>query len=185
PILRILSYLLLPAMRGWDSNGFESLVDLLMAGCVSAFLLDSAVWRKRIRTIPAWPTLAVTSASLLIITPWVSSHLPQHSNLSAIAYLLMPTLEGAMIALTLLVLVAGKHGLPFRVLNSPIAAHFGKLSYSIYIWQQLLLPLNSDSSALPLLWRLPAVYLVAFCSFRLVERPLLKLRSQFRQGASI
>jgi peptidoglycan/LPS O-acetylase OafA/YrhL len=185
PILRILFYFLVPAMRGRDFNGFESLVDLLMTGCASAFLLDSAVWRNRIRRIPAWPTLAITSASLLAVTPLLFSHLRPHSLAPVIVSLLMPTFDAVMIALILLILVAGEQGLLFRVLNSQIARHFGKLSYSLYIWQQLLLPPSSASSALPLLWRLPAAYLAGLCSFNLVERPLLKLRSRFRRGVSV
>lgn len=185
PLLRILFYFLVPSMRGLDQNGFEALVDLPMAGCFSAFLLGSDKWRKRICTIPAWPTLTFTTISLVIAIPWLLDHLPRHSLSSTIANLFTPTVEGPLIALMLLVLVAGEHSFPFRVLNSPIAIHLGKLSYSIYIWQQLLLPQNAASTAFPLIWRLPAIYLVALCSFNLIERPLLKLRSRFRHGVSV
>jgi peptidoglycan/LPS O-acetylase OafA/YrhL len=186
PILRILLYhFLFPSMRNWDYYGFESHFDLLMAGCASAFLLDSPVWRSRIRRIPVWPTLAVASAFLLIVVPPISTHLPPHSRPLAIVNIVTPTFDGVMIALILLVLTAGEQGLVIRMLNSRIATHVGKLSYSLYIWQQLLLPPSSAFSALPLLWRLPAVYLAGLCSFNLVERPLLKLRSRFRRGVSV
>lgn len=52
PILRIATYFLLPVLRGYDSNGFESHIDLLMAGCASALLLDSPAWCERIRRLP-------------------------------------------------------------------------------------------------------------------------------------
>lgn len=186
PILRILLFhFLFPSMRNWDYSGFECHVDLLMAGCASAFLLDSPKWSNCIRRIPVWPTLTVTSAFLLVVVPLLPGHLPPHSRPLAIASLVAPALEGVMIALTLLVLTTGEHGPLVGMLNSRVAAHLGKLSYSLYIWQQLFLARSSASSALPLLWRLPPIYLVAFCSFSFIERPLLKLRTKFRHGVSV
>jgi peptidoglycan/LPS O-acetylase OafA/YrhL len=94
-------------------------------------------------------------------------------------------MEAVAIALTLLVVVAGKPGLPFRLLNARVPTHIGKLSYSLYIWQQLFLPRDIAASILSLLCRLAAAYLVALCSFRFIERPLLKLRSRFRHGVAV
>ncbi len=94
-------------------------------------------------------------------------------------------MEAVAIALTLLVVVAGKPGLPSKVLNARVPTHIGKLSYSLYIWQQLFLYPGSAASILSLLWRLAAAYLVALCSFRFIERPFLKLRSRFRHGVTV
>jgi peptidoglycan/LPS O-acetylase OafA/YrhL len=185
PILRILFFLMVPSLRGLDNNGFESLVDLPMAGCAAAFLLDSPVWRDRIRRIPVWPALVVTSTLLLVIAPILVGYLRPASAPSPIAGFFMPTIEAVAIALTLLVVVAGKRDLPFRLLNSRVAVYVGKLSYSLYIWQQLFLISHVKVSIFSLSWRLMAVYLTAFCSFRFVEQPFIKLRSRFRYGVSV
>jgi peptidoglycan/LPS O-acetylase OafA/YrhL len=185
PILRTLNYFLFPSFRGFAPDGFESHVDLLMAGCASAFFLDSAAWRKRIRQIPVWPTLAATSTFLVIVDPLLANHFPEHSAPFVIANLIIPTMEATAIALALMAVVEGKQGLSFRVLNSRIPIHIGKLSYSIYIWQQLILVPHDSLNMFSMLGRLLAVYLAGFCSFNFLERPFLGLRSKFRYGVSV
>jgi len=185
PILRAFVYFALPQLRGLDNNGFESLVDLPMAGCASAFLLDSPRWLDRIRRIPVWPILAASSTFLFAIDPILAGHLSAASTPSLIAGFLLPTFEAIAIALALLAVVASHRGLPFRLLNSRVATHIGKLSYSLYIWQQLFLVPHTKGSIFSLSWRLVAAYLTALCSFRFVEQPFVKLRSKFRHGVSV
>jgi peptidoglycan/LPS O-acetylase OafA/YrhL len=185
PILRAAEYFLFPSLRGFETNAFEAHIDILMAGCASAFLLDSSLWRKRIRRIPVWPALASTSTFLLIVDPVLVHHFPAHSVLVALANLVLPTLEALAIALTLLVVVAGKPGLTYRALNARVPVHVGKLSYSLYIWQQLFLAPNDATGFFILACRLIAVYLVAFLSFNFFERPFLRLRGRFRHGVTV
>lgn len=172
-------------MRGVVGTAFQTRIDILMAGCAAAFLLESPAWNARIRKIPVWPTLAATSIFLLVVDPILSSHFALHSRANAIIRLIFPTIEALTIALTLLVVVAGKAGMARHVLNWRISSHIGKLSYSLYVWQQLLLPPNSAAGVFSLLWRLLAIYLIAFSSFNFLERPFLKLRSKFRHGVSV
>jgi peptidoglycan/LPS O-acetylase OafA/YrhL len=79
PILRILIYFLFQSLRGLDYNGFEYHVDHLMAGCASAFLIESSAWRERVRKMPVWLTLVATSSFLLVVNPILNSHPPGHS----------------------------------------------------------------------------------------------------------
>lgn len=185
PILRILIYFLFHSLRGLDYNGFEYHVDHLMAGCASAFLIESSVWRGRVLKMPVCLTLVATSSFLLVLNPILISHLSGHSFTSTAFNLIVPTIEAVAIALTLLVVVAGKQGLVFRTLNCRALVHLGKLSYSLYIWQQLFLLHRAATNIFSLLWRLLAIYLVAFCSFNFFERPFLKLRGKFRHGVSV
>jgi peptidoglycan/LPS O-acetylase OafA/YrhL len=184
-LLRILNYYLIPSFRGLVGTAFHTRIDILMAGCASAFLLESPAWNARIRKIPVWPTLAVTSFFLLVADPFFTNHFEFHSRANAIARLIIPTFEAWAIALTLLVMVAGKPGAARRVLNWRVSSHIGKLSYSMYIWQQLFLAPGSVTRLVSLLWRLLAIYLVSFCSFNFFERPFIKLRSRFRPGVSV
>jgi len=185
PVLRIVNYYAFPSLRGLAGIAFQTRIDILMAGCASAFLLESPAWRARIRKIPVWPTLTATSLFLFFADPFFTNHFAFHSRADAIVRLIFPTFEALAIAFTLLVVVAGKPGLAYRALNWRVSTHIGKLSYSLYIWQQLFLPRDIAASIFSLLWRLAAAYLVALCSFRFVERPLLKLRSRFRQGVAV
>jgi peptidoglycan/LPS O-acetylase OafA/YrhL len=184
-LLRIANYYLLPSFRGLVGTAFHTRIDILMVGCASAFLLESPAWKARIKKIPVWPVLAATSFFLLVADPFFTNHFGFHSRANAIARLIIPTFEAFAIALTLLVVVAGRTGTAFRVLNWRASTHIGKLSYSMYIWQQLFLAPHSVTRLFALLWRLLAIYVVSFCSFNFFERPFIKLRSRFRPGLSV
>lgn len=122
---------------------------------------------------------------LFVADPFLQLHFSLHSRANAIFRLVLPPFEAAAIAVTLLVLIAGSIGVAFRVINQPAARHVGRLSYSLYLWQQLFLLEDSATSIFSLLGRLLAVYVVAFCSFNFLERPLLRLRKRFRHGVAV
>jgi peptidoglycan/LPS O-acetylase OafA/YrhL len=191
PILRILDYYLFPSFRGYVPGAFQTRIDILMAGCAAAFLLESPVWRQRIGKLRVWPILAVASFFLLLAEPILGIHFATHPFVRTATRTFFPTIEAAAIALTLLVLVAGRRGVVFTVMNLRAAQHIGTLSYSLYIWQQLFLVPRIGTIAIGALWHWPVLirllllYLVAFCSFNFLERPLLKLRSRFRHGVSV
>jgi len=191
PILRILNYYFLPSLRGYEEGTFQTSIDILMAGCASAFLLESPVWRQRIVRIRVWPTLAATAFFLLVADPILDYRFAAPSFVRTVIHTIFPTIEAAAIAVTLLVLVAGRQGVIFKVVNLRAAQHVGKLSFSLYIWQQLFLVPSVGTSAPAfmlhsnVLYRWPLLYLAAFCSFNFLERPLIKLRSQFRHGVSV
>lgn len=187
PIQRLLVYFALPELRGSGTIGFESHSDVLMAGCASAFLLDSAAWRERIRRIPIWPALTVTLAFLFIAEPLLADHSVGHSRLAIILRLVLPTMEAVAIALLLLILVAGERGLAFRVVNWRPLTHVGKLSFSIYLWQQIFIAPGPHTWPGPVLvlWQGLETYIAGFCSFSFIERPFFALRSRFRNGVSV
>ena len=191
PILRILNYYLLPVFRGAEWGAFQTRIDILMAGCASAFLLESPVWRQRFGRARVWLILAATSFFLLLAQPVLEVHFAAHSFTRTLMTSTFPTITAAAIALTLLVLVAGKRGVMFKVMNLRAMQHLGKLSYSLYIWQQLFLVPSPGTIALgalsrwPVLFRSLLLYLAAFCSFNFLERPFIKLRSRFRHGVAV
>lgn len=186
PALRLFYRHFLPALPGYE--GIEFFVDILAAGCASAFLLDSSEWRGRMRKLPVWPTLTATSSFLIVANPFLWFHFVLHSHPNAMVrslFLFVPTIESVAIAVTLLVLIEGTPGLAFRLLNSWLARHIGKLSYSLYIWQELFLGPGRAANLSSLAWRLAAIYLVALCSFNLIERPFVRLRSRMRRGIAV
>jgi peptidoglycan/LPS O-acetylase OafA/YrhL len=174
---------LIPPFRGFD--GIEARGGLMMAGCAAAFVLNSPLWRTRIRRLPAGLILVASAICLLAALPAFEMGFPEGTLARKAAVTASPSLQSLTVAVVLLVLIAGKHGLAARILNLPIARHIGKLSYSLYIWQQLLLIPNSISTYRPLLWILPAAYLVALCSYYLLERPFIRLRSKYRRSIAV
>ena len=163
---------------------FHTRIDILMMGCLVAFLLDSPSWRQRIRKIPVAPVLLASSIFLLMIEPSILGHRSAHSLLRAATSAILPTIEAAAIAAAILILIAGKAGIAQAVLNQPAVMHIGKLSYSLYIWQQLFLSPGTSSKPLSLLCRILLIYVVALCSFNFVEKPFLSLRKRFRRVQS-
>ncbi len=88
------------------------------------------------------------------------------------------TIQMILAALILLSLLLSKDSLYLSTLSHPVAAWFGRISYSWYLWQQLftvfptptwlglrIFPLNVATSLL-----------LAVLSYRFVERPFLRLR---------
>lgn len=57
-----------------------------------------------------------------------------------------------------------------RLLELPLLMWVGRISYSLYIWQQLFLAPGSTG-----LWRLPAIFLCAAVSYYAIERPIIAL----------
>lgn len=95
-------------------------------------------------------------------------------------------LIGALIAYVILSNLIHNTDFIFRFLNSKILELIGKLSYSIYIWQQLIVfgkfqspVLNSAATKLSLL------LVVSFISYFCYERYFLKLKTKFSKIANI
>lgn len=183
--LYLLNHHFFPSLREVHATAFHTRVDILMAGCAAAFLLDSPKYRARIRKIPVWQTLAASSFFLFFLDPLLANRFPNHSLANGIVRMTFPSLEAWTIALALLVLVAGTPGVVFQAVNARVSRHIGKLSYSIYIWQQLFLAPRSAMHLVSWAWRLPALSLVSYASFHFVERPFIKLRGKFRKGVAV
>lgn len=183
PALRVGSYYLLPSMRGFGRGMFHTSIDMLMMGCVAAFVLDSPEWRERLKKIPANAVVMASVLFLFGVEPWILGHLQAHTLGNSLADVFMPTFEGGMITASILVLVAGAGGMVRGALNQPLVMHVGKISYGLYLWQQFFFFPGSVHSVASLLWRWIAVYLIALCSFQFLEKPVLGLRKKFRAVA--
>jgi len=70
---------------------------------------------------------------------------------------------------------------PFKILNNRWLVSVGIISYSLYIWQQLIFVLWP----IPKLWfmALPSAFVAAWMSYNFLERPFFSIRSKFRAHA--
>jgi peptidoglycan/LPS O-acetylase OafA/YrhL len=81
------------------------------------------------------------------------------------------------ICCVILVSIYAEGSLWFRFLNTPVMDYLGKLSYSIYIWQQLFFSHSLHPlSSFPL--NMLVIFLVANISYYFVELPFLKLKGR-------
>ncbi len=132
--------------------GTEFRADALLMGCAAALLLTAL--RPFLR---AWMTLPLLA--LLVSCGIEYRHL-------------IPLHESAAIALLLVVTSENPHTSFGRALDWKPLAYVGKLSYSIYVWQQYFL--LTVHSVLAFAVSLVVLPMVAFTSYTLIEEPFVR-----------
>ena len=174
PLVRMATYAALPEWRGRIPIMLHTRIDILMFGCLLALLpWDGRVMTSLKKLVAQRGVQVAFLGYLFVASPLLIEQF--HGKF------LLPvglTLEGICIALLLLWTVHMPETALGRFLNLKWVARIGVLSYSLYLWQQAFtapLP-NVMSRLLP--FNLIAAYLVAECSYRLVEQPLLRLRKK-------
>lgn len=154
PIARILYQHYSPAL---GSSAFPAVADNLAAGCLLA------LYAPQLRRLPAWvyglpATLAVVLATL--VAGYYSERLPG----------MISGVVPALIAMAMHQLVVRQD----RLLNNQVAGYIGRLSYSIYLFQQpftIQSPATNRWSLFPI--NLLLAVSLALLSYYLVERPML------------
>ena len=179
PIARVLVYL--SPWRHIPGFGFVTQADSLMVGALLAVVLAdrspmAAAVRRRLENTRRVQVVALA----IIYAVWL---LTSHGLAGRLTVPFGPTAQHFAIAAFIATVVLVPRGAAFRVLNYPLLAWVGVLSYSLYIWQQLFLyPATYEDG--DLWWRtfpanLVLLLLVSCASFYLVEKPFLKLKQRF------
>ena len=167
PISRIASYFLLPALRSHEGMMLHTRLDTILFGCVLALL-----WRNT--QFQAWlqklfrPVILIPAALFLFF----GSQLVEQRFRGMYALPVGITLNAAIITLLMAYLVQNPRSWAGTILNTKLLRHLGVISYSLYIWQQIYNGPAFDVFPLNLL----LAWVTAELSFRLVERPALRLR---------
>jgi peptidoglycan/LPS O-acetylase OafA/YrhL len=135
-------------------------LDGMLWGCFAALLLHQPAWRERLKRIPAW-------WSLVAIAFCVALDLARPPQCMVFMAMLFPT----VLVATLL----HPTGPISRFLELAPLRFIGKISYGIYLWQQLFFT-RTQPNILGPIQRLPlnllCVILVAWLSYRYFEEPL-------------
>ena len=138
-----------------------AIADSIAAGCLLAFYQDRVrdFVRKYFR--PTVSFVALGAATILVAGELYRTHIV--------------LLWGAIPCLIALIICAAieRNG---AFLNSAPVVWVGLLSYSLYLWQQPFLVFDGPFSNLFV--RLLLTFLMAYASYRLVEQPMLRLRSR-------
>jgi len=133
----------------------------LAIGCLLAIL------GPRIPRIPGAAALAMLAAAILI--PWFPAITPARTLFEL--FVLSPILHISVAGLVLHVIQV-----PYRILNWAPVAWLGRISYSLYLWQELFCSNPALHAGYYLV--LPAVG-CACLSYYLVEQPMLRLRDHW------
>jgi peptidoglycan/LPS O-acetylase OafA/YrhL len=175
PIVRVLTYFAMPECRGDIKLMLHTGGDTILIGCLGA-LIEDKIFSNRLtnRIITTNYCVAFLLLFVFVISPMLSAKF--HG-----AYTLLFGMGLENVAVLFLLLWA-IHVPSFaaRILNSKVLAHIGVLSYSLYIWQQLILSnkLSYSFSGFP--QNIILVFILAAFSYYVIEKPVLKLKDRFK-----
>lgn len=175
PALRVACYFLLPAVRPGLGETTHTSADLLMYGCLLAFLDGNPRFEAAMNRLKAWALPVGAGVFLLFIHPLLKTHFRGAYNLP-----IGISLEAGLIAFIIAWFLRNPLSAGANVLNSRFMVHIGVLSYSLYLWQQpFLTNLNRTFMGIfPI--GLIFAYAAACASYYLIEKRFLNLRRQFR-----
>lgn len=165
----------------WMYEAFDARADHLLIGCLLAVVLrqrrGGALWSA----LCAHPVLpAVTLALLVAEVAW--SRASGGAVPRSVEFILQPLLVAAIMVQWMAFAGSGA----WRWLNWPWLVYLGKISYSIYLYQQVapsfVRPLASLLPEAPrLVFTVPATIALASASYYFVEKPFLKLKERYGQ----
>jgi peptidoglycan/LPS O-acetylase OafA/YrhL len=146
---------------------FPAIADGLGFGCLLALMRDELV------RIPAYRMLMRSSAAVMLVL--LTFVINRFSGYGAVD-LLLSSVKLAMIMILVDVAVTRESGWFHVLLNCPPLVALGRVSFSLYLFQQLFLNRVSTSwlAAFPL--NLLLALAVAMVSYHAVERPFMRLR---------
>jgi peptidoglycan/LPS O-acetylase OafA/YrhL len=151
-------------------------VDSILAGCTLALLLARRGSAPLFRH--SGPAALAAAAAL---AAWAVGY-PRIPHAEAVG----TTGTALLIALVLHHVVAAPSGAMVRALSVAPLRAVGKLSYSLYLWQQLFLGTALVAGIGGVRWfplDLALTVLAALASYALVERPFLRLKDRFSRRA--
>jgi peptidoglycan/LPS O-acetylase OafA/YrhL len=162
-----------PALRGSVART-DYRLDILLFGCAVALVWDEPRVHALGKRFGGTLLAVAAAAAAVCCQVWTP---PGYMTMVAVLMALLPAAT-----------VAKPQSWAGRILELPLLAWVGRMSYSLYIWQQLFLP----SSELPRpfgmwqsgLWNLAAAFACAAVSFYVVERPAMAFGKRLlRRGA--
>lgn len=164
------------------SGGIKPVEDIIFSISTVSILIGSLtsilLFRQghRMLIVP-WNTalLTLVEISAMVLALFLST-IVRYSGL-------MSFLSSCLIALTLLLLVRFPQGPVYAILNTRLVVFIGKLSFSLYVWQQLFTTVPpwahwfkyGDS----ILLNLVALGAIVLITHYLVEKPFMRLRTRF------
>jgi len=152
---------------------FQAVCDSLATGCVLAGCYSALGGVRRYVELQGRVWYPLLPLALILASGALH-------KVSVPVYLILGQ-SGANIGIALLLdyWVRRPDSLSGRVLNLAWMAKIGVWSYSIYLWQELLLDMTPGGISLAFPWNIAAVLAVSIASYYCVEKQALKLRRYF------
>jgi len=167
--------------QGYIYEAFDTRADHLLMGCLLAIALRAGVWTGLWRRLCSSPWLVAVPLGLLVISTALALRFGSTYR-DAVGFVVDPMLVAVLIVQTIAHPSAG-----FGVaLNWDWMRYLGTISYSVYLYQQVVVEparkLTARWPAISMLATILAVIAVASASYWIVERPFLRLKKRFEAG---
>lgn len=181
----LLVILIVPLVRLFSGFSFMHLftrADALMIGCLFA------LYYPQIREFFLNRKYVVTITSLIVLVFCLFSRKILQTGYDGFMYHITLALFGSFgtitnicVASIMVISINFKQNFFFTFLNWAPVDFLGKLSYSIYIWQQLFFSERMGSwSSYPI--NLVYIFIASICSYYLIEQPFLRLKKYFSKS---
>ncbi len=165
--------------QGYIYEAFDTRAGDLLVGCLLAWLLFNKKWAGLFRFVCRPAGLLSIAAALAVLL--VAESYWGATFRDTVAFTAEPMLVAAMIA----GLISARATFVGRILDSSLVAGLGRISYSVYLYQQPLVgPLDKLLTPIPLVLRAPliaaGVSAAALLSYHVIEKPFLNMKRRFQ-----
>ena len=168
PVTRVAIWFLWPGGRVYLGEAFPTIFDAIAVGCILASL------RERLDHNATYLRLLGSRAFWLVpVAVVLSAFLDNHPKFDLVIGQAVQNVGIALIIDRSIRFPVSAWG---RLLNRRPLVFVGALSYSLYLWQQLFVNHHSSAIVAKFPLNLLCAFVLAYLSYRLVERPFLQLR---------
>jgi peptidoglycan/LPS O-acetylase OafA/YrhL len=171
--------------QGWIYAAFDTRMDSLAIGCLLAVLLKRSVLTAFWKFVCSYPWLPLVTVGLLSLSIYDGGALlVRYRDVVGFA------IEPVLIAVLLVQVVALSSNRMWRWIESPVLRFLGRISYSLYLYQQIILfsirkRLSGEPVAIQLLIAVLVTTMVATFSYFAIERPFLSLKRRHFSPAKV
>jgi len=174
PFIRIATYFLMPGSRGQMEMMLQTGGNTIFTGCLGALIENTVFFKEKVMKFIGNNAIVIVMAIFLFIC-------------SPLLYIYIKGVYKVPIGnsidnICIILLLFWCVYVPSRVsdfLNTKVMIQIGVLSYSLYIWQQLILTRRIDFWVNRFPQNFVVVFAVAFISYYLIEKPILNLKKKF------
>lgn len=165
--------------QGYIYEAFDTRAGDLLVGCLLAWLLFNKKWPRLFRVVCHPAGLFSIAAALAVL---LAAEARWSANFrDTVSFTAEPMLVAALIA----GLIDARGTFLGRFLDSSLVSGLGRISYSVYLYQQPLVgPLDKLLTPVPLLVRAPliaaGVSAAALLSYHAIEKPFLNMKRRFQ-----
>ena len=168
--------------NGYVYEAFDTRVDHLLIGCALAIVLRAEWWSSLWSAVCSHAVAPLVTIGLLVCSSVLASHFSNYRD--AIGFVLDPML----VAILVVQLIAFADHASWRWIDAPLVQFLGRISYSVYLYQQIM------SSVIPsamkgwafhfqLAGYVTGVTLVAGLSYWIIETPFLAMKNKMAGAA--